>query len=237
MTLAAVALALSACHPPVAKLSLPQPKGYGSAITMVSGDKQMAATGQVLDAPVVVQVNDQKGAAVAGALVEFDSADGMQFTPPFGFTGADGQFTTNAALGRNSGHAVIRAITHDKSGKPAEVKIDEIALGYQQNMGRDLTDKYCSRCHNPESNAAQVSNHDNLAKPPHAFSEGATYNAISDANLAATIMHGGQALGKSAEMPPWGDTLSKSDVAAAVAYIRVIADPPYHPQGVSYAEK
>jgi len=117
------------------------------------------------------------------------------------------------------------------------LKIDEVALGYQQTVGRELADKYCSRCHDPESTAEKVSNHDNLSKPPHAFSEGAVYNKISDANLIATIQHGGQALGKSAEMPPFGDTLSKSDITAVAAYIRAMADPPYRPQGVSYGDK
>jgi hypothetical protein len=38
---------------------------------LVSGEKQAAGVGSALDQPVVVQVNDDKGAAVAGALVQF----------------------------------------------------------------------------------------------------------------------------------------------------------------------
>lgn len=231
-----VPLALCSCvkSPQVA---LPTAKAFGSAITLVGGDKQIAGVGQVLDQPVAVQVNDEKGAPVAGALVQFESADGAKFTPAFGLTGADGQLTTNPALGGISGHSVLRATTRDKSGKTAELKIDEIALGYQQTLGREVYDKYCTRCHDPESSAERVSNHDNLSKPPHPFTDGATYNAISDANVVATISHGGQALGKSAEMPPLGETLSKSEIMAVVAYIRAVADPPYHPQGVAYASK
>jgi mono/diheme cytochrome c family protein len=230
-------LMLSACQktvkhePPVAA------KAFGSAIAMVSGEKQLAGLGQVLEQPVVVQVNDDKGTAVTGALVEFDSPDGVTFTPAHGLTGSDGQLTTSAALGGMSGHAVIRALTRVKSGKTAEVKIDETALGYQQTVGRELSDKYCSRCHDSESTAERVSNHDNLSKPPPAFSEGAIFNAVSDANLTATIAHGGQALSKSTEMPPFGGTLSKPDIGALIAYIRVVADPVYHPQGVSYGDK
>jgi len=44
-------------------------------------------------------------------------------------------------------------------------------------------------------------------------------------------------LNKSAEMPPWGYTLSKSDIAALVSYIRAVADPPYESGGLVYAQK
>jgi mono/diheme cytochrome c family protein len=218
------------------KPSPPPAKAFGSAITLIGGDKQVAGTGQVLDQPVVVQVNDEKGVAVAGALVEFDSPTGATISPAYGLTGSDGQLTVTAALGGMSGQSLVRAVTHDKSGKAAAVNIDEIALGYQQALGREIGDKYCSRCHDSDSTAERVSNHDNLDKPPHSFNDGATYNAITDANLMATINHGGPALGKSPEMPPFGDTLSKSDVNALVAYIRAVADPPYRSQGVSYGD-
>lgn len=70
-----------------------------------------------------------------------------------------------------------------------------------------------------------------------AISAGATLNKLSDADLAALITHGGPALGRSPEMPPYGDTLTKSDIQALVAYIRAVADPPYHTSGVVYAQK
>lgn len=236
LLVAAVLLALSACQNGSPR-SHPAGKAFGSAITLVSGDKQVAPLGLELEQPVVVQVNDEKGTAVAGALVELDSPDGVNFTPAFGLTGSDGQFTVRAALGGTAGHSLMRAMTHDKSGRLVEVRIGEVALGYQQTLGRELSDKYCSRCHDPESTPERVSNHDNLGKPPHAFSDGATYNTIQDANLVAMIAHGGPALGKSPEMPPYGDTLSKTDVSALAAYIRAVADPPYRPPEVFYANK
>lgn len=217
--------------------TLPAAKAYGTALTLVSGDKQIACVGQTLDQPLVVQVNDEKGAPVAGALVQFESADGATFAPGSGLTGADGQLTTSASLGGTSGHTIVSAVSHDKSGKAFKLKVDEIALGYQQSLGREVNDKYCARCHDPESTPERVSNHDNLSKPPHPFTDGAIYNPINDANLSAVISHGGQALGKSAEMAPFGDTLSRSDLNGVIAYIRAVADPPYYPQGVAYAER
>jgi mono/diheme cytochrome c family protein len=36
-------------------------------------------------------------------------------------------------------------------------------------------------------------------------------------------------------MPPYGNTLTKQEIAALVAYMRAMADPPYRAQGVFYA--
>jgi mono/diheme cytochrome c family protein len=77
---------------------------------------------------------------------------------------------------------------------------------------------------------------DNLTTKPHAFTDGAALNKISDADLTAMISHGGAALNKSAEMPPYGYTLSKNDIEALVSYIRAVADPPYPMKGVVYAK-
>jgi len=64
-----------------------------------------------------------------------------------------------------------------------------------------VSDIHCVRCHDSESTPERVSNHDNLIAQAHSFTDGAILNAMSDADLAAIIGHGGAALGKSAEMP------------------------------------
>jgi mono/diheme cytochrome c family protein len=139
-------------------------------------------------------------------------------------------------LGGSAGRYQIVATTRDKSGKPVELRLDEVALGYQQQQGRVLNDQYCARCHDSESTPERVSNHDNLTAKPHGFTEGATLNAMSDADLAAIIGFGGPALNKSPEMPPYGSTLKKADVDALIAYIRAVADPPYRLKGLTYAK-
>jgi mono/diheme cytochrome c family protein len=213
----------------------PRPKAFGSAVVLVSGEKQVAGVGAQLDQAVVVQVNDAKGASVAGALVRFAAAGGVAFQPDHGLTGSDGQFATTVSLGNMAGQYRIVASTTDSSGKPAETPIAEIALGYQEQLGQQLDSIHCIRCHNPESTPERVSNHDNLSAQAHSFTDGAVLNAISDANLAAIISHGGAALNKSAEMPPYGNRLSKAEIDALVAYIRAVAAPPFRPQGVLYA--
>jgi mono/diheme cytochrome c family protein len=212
-----------------------QPKAFGAAVVLVSGDKQVAGVGSTLDQPVVVQVNDAKGTAVVGALVRFGGARGVIFDPDRGLTGTDGQFTTAVSLGGVHGRYRIVAATRDSSGKAAEIRFDEIALGYQEMLGKKVSDIHCVRCHDPESTAARVSNHDNLTAQAHAFTDGAILNAMSDANLAAIIGHGGPALGKSGEMPPYGNTLTKPEIDALIALLRAVTDPPYRPQGVFYA--
>src|SRR5207302_901905 len=104
------------------------------------------------------------------------------------------------------------------------LKIEEIALGYQQTLGRRLNEQYCDRCHNAESTAERVSNYDNLEVKPHPFTEGETLDKLSDADLTAIITYGGPALNKSALMPAWGNTLKKTDVQALIGYIRAVSD-------------
>ena len=215
----------------------PSPKpaatAFGASIVDVSGEKQVTGMGAALDQPVVVQVNDAQGSGVAGVLVVFSAAvSGVVFDPPSGLTGTDGQLSSAVRLGGMSGRYSLVATARDKTGKALQVTFPEIALDYQQTLGRELSEKYCSRCHNPESSAERVSNHDNLSAPPHSFSDGATLNQLSRPNLIAIIGHGGVALGKSPEMPPYSLTLSADDIDALAAYIRAVADPPYRPQGV-----
>ena len=214
-----------------------KPTGFGSALIESSGGKQIGATGMVLTQPLVVQVNDDQGTAVAGALVEFSGPAGVSFNPPSGLTDSSGQFSANVALGSMAGRYQLTARTFTKAQKSVELKIEEIALGYQQEVGFHLDNKYCARCHDPESTPERVSNYDNLEVKPHPFTEGDTLNKMSDAELTAIISHGGPALNKSALMPPYGYTLSKTEIEALIAYVRLISDPPYHASGMVYAQR
>jgi len=211
--------------------------GFGSALVESSGGKQLGAVGTVLGQPLVVQVNDDQGTAVTGALVEITGPAGMGFDPPSGLTDSSGQFTTNVTLGGMAGRYQLTASSSTKAQKQVELKIEEIALGYQQQVGYQIEEKYCSRCHNPESTAERVSNYDNLEVKPRAFTEGEVLNKMSAADLTAIISHGGPALNRSALMPPYGYTLSKTEIEAVISYIRLVADPPYQTSGMVYAQK
>ncbi len=227
---------LAGCARKPKQAAAPAPAAYGAAIVEVSGGKQIAPAGATLEQPVVVQVNDAQGNGVTGAYVEFHGPAGVVAVPSSGLTDSSGQFTANVTLGGTAGRYQISAITHDKAGKGYELKLEEVALDYQQVLGRQLNRQYCARCHDPESTPERVSNMDNLTTKPHAFTDGEALNKISDADLTAIIAHGGAALNKSAEMPPYGYTLSKSDLQALLSYIRAVADPPYPMKGVVYAK-
>jgi len=233
LALAAVA---TSCSHKSESAALPKPTAFGAAIVESGGGKQVAQTGSLLPQPVAVQVNDEQGNAVAGALVEFTAVPGVTFDPPNGLTDSGGQVTANVSLGGMAGRYQITAFTFDKSHHRVELKLEEIALGYQQTLGGALNDKYCERCHNPESTVTRVSNYDNLEVKPHPFTEGDTLNKMSDEDLTAIITNGGPALGKSALMPAWGNTLSKSDIQALISYIRAVSDPPSRNAGPAYAE-
>jgi mono/diheme cytochrome c family protein len=233
--LACFALLLAGCSK--APVSGPKATAFGEAIIAVSGDKQIASVGAAAAEPVVVQVNDGQGNGIAGALVDFDASGKVRFESSSGLTGNDGQLTARIRLGSTAGRYSLTATTRDKAGKQLRAKFTAIALDYQQTLGRELSEKHCSRCHDPESTAERVSNRDNLTVPPHQFTDGAALSPITPANLAAIITHGGAAVGKSPEMPPYSPTLSTSEIDALVAYIRAIADPPYRPQGLVEASQ
>jgi len=234
MLIASLALMLGGCS---RKGTPVLAANFGTALVESSGGKQIGATGMVLAQPVVVQVNDDQGTAVVGAPVSFSGPAGVSFDPAAGTTDSSGQFTTNVQLGGMAGRYQLTVRTLTKAQKPVELKIEEIALGYQQQVGFQLDDKYCARCHNPESSPERVSNYDNLEVKPHPFTEGDTLNKMSDADLTAIIGHGGPALNKSALMPPYGYTLSRAEIEALISYIRLISDPPYHAAGIAYAQK
>ncbi len=236
IALFAAALATS-CSRKSESAPLPKPTAFGAAIVESSGGKQLAQTGSLLPQPVVVQVNDEQGTAVPGALVEFASAPGVVFDPNKGLTDSSGQVTTNISLGGMAGRYQIAASTYDKSHKKVELKIEEIALGYQQTLGRHLADQYCQRCHDSESTVERVSNYDNLEVKPHPFTDGDTLDKMSNADLIAVITYGGPALSKSALMPAWGNTLSKSDVQALISYIQAVSDPPSANDGPVFAKQ
>lgn len=229
-------LSAACIHKPGAASAL-KPTAFGAALVESSGGKQTGAIGTLLPQPVVVQVNDEQGAAVAGAIVEFSGPLGVTFDPASALTDASGQISTNVALGSTAGRYQLTARTSTKAGKSVELKIEEIALGYQQQLGFQLENKYCAGCHDPESTPERVSNYDNLEVKPHPFSEGDTLNKLSEEGWTAIISHGGPALNKSALMPAYGDTLSKTEIEALISYIRLVSDPPYHSPGTAHSGK
>ncbi len=213
------------------------PSATGAAIVESSGSKQLGSPGAALPQPLVVQVNDKQGNGVTGALVTFSGTQGVDFDPAQVLTDSSGQATTQVTLGGIAGRYELTSSSVDASGKPFTLTVVELAAGYQQRLGFELDQKYCARCHDPESTAQRVSNYDNLAVKPHPFAEGETLNKLSDAELTAIIGHGGPSMNRSALMPPFGATLDKAEAQALISYIRLVSEPPYRLPGVVYARQ
>lgn len=102
-----------------------------------------------------------------------------------------------------------------------------IPLDYQQAQGKRVFYHNCVWCH-ADTTPAGPSNRSNLMPTPPLANDGETYNALSDQFMQNIITLGGSALGKSAMMPPWGHTLTQDEIKAVSAFIRGIAQPPYH---------
>ncbi|HXA86576.1 MAG TPA: c-type cytochrome [Candidatus Dormibacteraeota bacterium] len=212
-----------------------QPKAQGTQIAEASGSKQMAQVGSALPQPVVVQVNGADGNPVVGALVNFHG-EGLRFNPAQVLTDSSGQATAQVDVGFVGGDYSLIAETPKAGGGTATLTLREIALGYQQTLGKAVNDQYCIRCHDSESTAERVSNLDNLSPAPHQFTDGATLNPMTDTDLTNIIEHGGVAVHKSPQMPAYGATLKPAEIRAVVSYMRAVADPPYSAPGVKYAK-
>lgn len=104
----------------------------------------------------------------------------------------------------------------------------KIALSYQQAQGKRLFYEKCVWCH-ADATPAGPSNRMNVTPAPPLLNDGATLNTLSDQYLQNVITLGGSAMGKSAMMPPWGETLTQPEIQALIAFIRAIAQPPYQP--------
>jgi mono/diheme cytochrome c family protein len=87
---------------------------------------------------------------------------------------------------------------------------------------------YCASCHGARGEGdgpiAQT-----LDPKPSKHSDGKVMNALTDDYLVKVIGEGGQAVGKSSMMAPWGGTLSDEQIRNVVAFIRSLAVPPYQP--------
>jgi mono/diheme cytochrome c family protein len=193
----------------------------------VSGGKQIGGVGSKLSDPLVVQVNGADGSPVSEARVSFRGT-GLGFHPADALSDSSGQVSVVLQLGGIPGSYQVLAETPKSGGGTLTVTAREIALGYQEKLGKEVSEKYCAVCHDPESTSERVSNFDNLAPPaPHQFTDGNTLNPMSDSDLIKIIADGGPALGKSPQTPAYRNTLTMAEIKAVVAYLRAVADPPY----------
>lgn len=105
-----------------------------------------------------------------------------------------------------------------------------IRLGYQEAQGKRIFYQYCVWCH-ADATPAGPSNRSNLNPVPPLMNDGEKLNSESDEALQNIVTLGGSYMGKSPMMPPYGKTLSASDIKAVIAFARAIAQPAYQKSG------
>jgi mono/diheme cytochrome c family protein len=103
-----------------------------------------------------------------------------------------------------------------------------IPLNYQESQGKRIFYAQCVWCH-ADSTPAGPSNRSNLNPMPALMDDGAILNGESDQYLRNITTLGGGAMGKSAMMPPYGQTLTQEEIRDVIVYTRAIAQPPYQP--------
>ncbi len=104
------------------------------------------------------------------------------------------------------------------------------ALAQDKDEGKKLYTTYCSSCHG-DSGKGDGPAAASLPVKPANHTDGNVMNKLSDKTLTDIISKGGQAAGKSAFMPAWGNALRDKQIADIVAYLRSIANPPYKAGG------
>jgi mono/diheme cytochrome c family protein len=105
-----------------------------------------------------------------------------------------------------------------------------ITLGYQQSQGKRVFYQYCVWCH-ADATPAGPSNRNNVTPVPPLMNDGEKLNGESDEFMQNIITLGGSAMGKSAMMPPYGKTLSPTEIRAVISFARAIAQPAYQKSG------
>lgn len=93
--------------------------GAATTLVTVSGEDQVGRVGQAAPAPLIVQVNDQFGNAVAGTGVDFAVTDGdATVAPPNAISSASGQAQTTITFGPTAGEVTVTATSAGLAGSP-----------------------------------------------------------------------------------------------------------------------
>jgi mono/diheme cytochrome c family protein len=101
----------------------------------------------------------------------------------------------------------------------AAMTIGGYALAADIGGPRDNFDTQCAKCHG-ESGRGDGPAGAALPTKPRNFSDCSRMAKESDQRLFNTIKGGGESVGLSKEMPPWGEAFEDQEIKGLVAYIR-----------------
>ena len=122
--------------------------------------------------------------------------------------------------------------TKPHGGENAAVRGKEFALprkhdsglSREAKRGRALYEYYCALCHGKQGDADGF-NATNLKTPPAQHTDPILMGTLSDVQVQRIIKEGGQALGRSPQMSPWGGVLKSQEIVDLTAFIRTLAVP------------
>ena len=85
---------------------------------------------------------------------------------------------------------------------------------------------YCMQCHGIAGSGSGVNSRD-MAVPPRNHTDGKYLEARTDDELFQVIKYGGLSINKSALMPPWGGTMTDTEIRNMVKHVRKLCDCKY----------
>lgn len=83
---------------------------------------------------------------------------------------------------------------------------------------------YCAQCHGLEGKGDGPNVTKDFPVSPRDFTNAKEMNKLSDADMKNVILDGGPSASKSPMMPPWGKTISASDVDGLVKHLRKLCN-------------
>lgn len=92
-----------------------------------------------------------------------------------------------------------------------------------QFRGRAIYRRLCYVCHGPDGKG-DGPNSPMLEPKPRDLTSEQFWAQTTDERVQYAITEGGRSVGKSPLMPPWGLTLSKSDIQDVIAYLRTLPE-------------
>jgi mono/diheme cytochrome c family protein len=109
-----------------------------------------------------------------------------------------------------------------RAGEPvAATGGDAVARGHEHYK------LLCATCHG-EDGCTPGPGAAGLDPQPAKHCDGNYMNKLSDDHIFKVIKEGGASVGKSPLMAPWGGTLTDDQIRDVIAFLRSIANPPYH---------
>lgn len=131
------------------------------------------------------------------------------------------------AVGVSAALALLLFGCGQEGGSPAPPSQPQSAVTASQppaEEGAALYKQFCAPCHGAQGKGDGPAAAGLPVKPAD-HTNAQVMGKIADAELFKAIKEGGQAVGKSQAMPPWGGALRDEQIRSLVLYVRSLAKP------------